>query len=120
MNDSLINSLNKLKTAIENDPRVLKLNELDKKINENEEVMKLAYQKDMALVSYEDSLKHFKEDSATVSEAQKRLYEAKLSLDNHPLVKEYNLAYKEVRLMYEKINKTLFEKFQTKKRCDND
>ena len=50
MNDSLIDSLNKLKTAIENDPRVLKLNELNKKINENEEVMKLAYQKDMALV----------------------------------------------------------------------
>ena len=44
--------------------------------------MKLDYKKDMALVSYEDSLKHFKEDSVEVSEAQKRLYEAKLSLDN--------------------------------------
>ena len=112
MNDSLMNSLTKLKEAIESDERVLRLSNLDKKLNENEEVMKLAYKKDMALVSYEDALKHFKEDSQEVKEAQKRLHEAKLSLDNHPLVKEYNVAYKEVRLLYNKINEELFSRFK--------
>ena len=114
MNDSLMNSLEKLKEAIESDPRVLHLNELDKKLNDNEEVMKLAYKKDMALLSYEDSLKHFKEDSKEVGEAQKRLYEAKLSLDKHPLVIEYNNAYKLVRELYNKINEVLFKKFGEK------
>ena len=113
MDNSLSESLAKLKEAIENDPRVLRLEEIDKKINENEEIMKLAYKKDMALLAYEDNLKHFKEDSKEVKDAQKSLYEAKLSLDNHPLVKEYNKAYKEVRELYNKINEVLFKKFTT-------
>lgn len=118
MDDSLLASLEKLKDAINSDPRVLRLNELNKKLNEDEEVMKLAYKKDMALVSYEDSLKHFSKDSKEVNEALKRLHEAKLSLDNHPLVKEYNEAYKEVRKMYDKINQELFDKFINKRRFE--
>ena len=120
MNDALLLSLENLRDCIESDPRVLRLNELDKKLNEDEEVMKLAYQKDMALLSYEDALKHFKEDSKEVRDAQKRLHEAKLQLDLNSLVKQYNEAYKEVRLMYEKINKILFDPFMDKSRCNND
>ena len=120
MNSDLLNSLNKLRDALDNDPRILKLDELDKKLNNNEEVMKLAYQKDMTLLSYEDSVKHFGENSKEASDAQKRLYEAKLSLDNHPLVKEYNSAYKEVRELYNKINETLFKGFNVTHRCNND
>ena len=118
MDDSLLDSLEKLKEAINNDPRLLRLNELDKKLNNDEEVMKLAYQKDMALVSYEDSLKHFSKDSKEVNEALKRLHKAKLSLDNHPLVQEYNSAYKEVRKIYDKINQELFDKFSNKRRFE--
>ena len=106
-----------LKESLENDSRVLRLNELDKQINENEEIMKLAYKKDMALLSYEDSLKHFKEDSKEVKDAQKALYEAKLSLDKHPLVIEYNNAYKLVRELYNKINEVLFKKFGETHNC---
>lgn len=118
MNIELINSLTKLKEAINNDPRLLKLNELDKRLNNDEEVMRLAYKKDMASVSYEDALKHFSKDSDEVRDAQKRLHEAKLELDNNELVKEYNLAYKEVRLMYEMINEELFSKFKTRSNSD--
>lgn len=107
-------SLTKLKEAINNDPRVLKLNELNKKLDNDDEVMKLAYKKDMASVSYEDALKHFGKDSKEASDAQKRLYEAKLNLDNNELVKEYNHAYKEVRELYNLINKELFSKFKDK------
>ena len=118
MNIELINSLTKLKEAINNDPRVLKLNELDNKLNNDEEVMRLSYKKDMASVSYEDALKHFPENSKEVRDAQRRLHEAKLNLDNNELVKKYNQAYKEVRLMYEMINESLFAKF--KARSTND
>lgn len=117
MDAALLESLENLKEAIDNDPRVLKINELDKKLNEDEEVMKLAYQKDMALLAYEDALKHFKDGSKEVSEAQKRLHEAKLSLDSHPLVKQYNEAYKEVRKLYEKINEVLFKRFNNTHGC---
>lgn len=120
MNASLLDLLARLKKNIENDPRVLLLNELDRKINNDEEVMKLAYQKDMALLSYEDSLKHFGEESKETKAAQKRLYEAKLSLDNNELVKQYNLAYKQVRIMYEIINEELFNDFKNKHRCLDD
>ena len=117
MNKELLDSLFLLKESLENDSRVLRLNELDKQINENEEIMKLAYKKDMALLSYEDCLKHFKEDSKEVKEAQKALYEAKLSLDKHPLVIEYNNAYKLVRELYNKINEVLFRKFGETHNC---
>ena len=108
MNSSLNEKIITLKESIDNDPRVIRLNELDKKLSSNEEVMTLSYKKDVALVNFEDALKHFKEDSEEVRNAQKALYEAKKNLDLHPLVKEYNEVYKQVRLLYNKINQELF------------
>ena len=92
MNSSLLEKVNNLKLALDKDSRVILLNELDKKLNASEEVMKLSYKKDMALVKFEDALKHFGENSSEVKEAQKELYEAKKNLDLHPLVIEYNKA----------------------------
>lgn len=100
-----------LKELLNKDPRIIKLNELEKKMNEDEEVMSLAYKKDMASVNYSDVLNHFSEESKETQKALKELHEAKLNLDNHPLVKEYMKAYKEVRELYEEINKILFANF---------
>lgn len=115
MEIELLNALYELKASLENDPRVLKLKELDKLLNENEEVMALSYRKDNANREYEDALRFFKENSPIVKEKQRLLYEAKYNLDIHPLVKEYNAAYKEVRLLYEEVNKELFKDFEGKK-----
>lgn len=112
MSNELIELLTSLKSELENDPRVLKLVDLDKKLNENEEVMKLAYKKDMASVTFDDALKHFGENSIEAKEALKKLHEAKYNLDVHPLVKEYQASYKEVRLLYEHISKELFGEFK--------
>lgn len=100
-----------LKELLEKDPRIMKLNELEKKMDEDEEVMALAYKKDMVAVNYSDVLNHFKEDSNEAQKALKELHEAKLNLDNHPLVKEYMKAYVEVRDLYNQINKILFANF---------
>ena len=117
MEQVLLEALTSLKKSLENDPRVISLNEVEKRLNNNEEVMILSYKKDMALISYEDAVKHFGEASKEALLKQKELYKAKLALDNHPLVQEYNEKYKLVREMYNEINKELFEDFSSKKIC---
>ena len=97
-----------LKDLLTNDPRIIRLNELEKKMNEDEEVMALAYQKDLAVSSYSDALNHFAKDSEEVKKAQHDLHLKKEALDNHPLVKEYLKAYSEVRDLYLSINDILF------------
>ena len=97
-----------LKDALKDDPRIKALEEAEEKMNNNEEVIALAYQKDLACSLYSDALNHFSEDSPEVKKAQKELYEKKLALDNHPLVREYLEAYKKVRELYIELNDTLF------------
>ena len=97
-----------LKDVLNDDPRIKALEELEKKMNNDEEVIALAYQKDLACSLYSDALNHFKEDSPEVKKAQKELHEKKLALDNHPLVREYLNLYKSVRELYSEINEVLF------------
>ena len=117
MNEILFEKVNKLKETLASDSRVVLLNSLETKIEKDEEVMVLSYKKDLALTSYEDAVRYFGENSKEASEARKVLADAKYNLDINPLVKEYNLAYKEVRLLYEEINKELFYIFRTH-RCE--
>ena len=120
MNEQILNKCQLLKEAIEKDPRILLLNQLEKEIENNEEVMVLSYKKDVALANYEDTIKYFKDDQDKIQKAQKLLAESKYNLDTHPLVKQYNKAYLEVKLMYEEINKQLFYIFRTHhKNCEN-
>ena len=76
--------------------------------NDNE-VIALAYQKDLAVSNYSDALNHFADDSKEVIKARKELHEKKLALDTHPLVREYLDAYKEVRDLYIQMNALLFD-----------
>ena len=93
MDKDIYTKAENLKELLEKDPRIIKLNELEKKMNDDEEVMALAYKKDMAAVNYSDVLNHFSEESPEAHKALKELHEAKLNLDNHPLVREYLKAY---------------------------
>ena len=113
MEDNIYSKAEKLKELLLQDERVIRLNELEKQMNENEEVMALAYQKDLAASDYSDVLNHFSENSDEAKQALKKLHAAKLKLDNHPLVKEYLSYYKEVRELYEEINKILFSNFNS-------
>lgn len=98
-----------LKNKLDNDPRVIKLNELEKKMSEDKEVISLAHAKDVASSEYSDILNHYAQDSDTAKKYQKKLYAAKKALDEHPLVKEYLKAYSEVRSLYSEINAILFK-----------
>ena len=114
MNNSLYEEVYKLRDQMKSDPRFLTLKEMDEKLNNDEEVMKLAYQKEMAIVEYEDALNHYGKNSAELKKAQQNLAKCKLNLDNHPLVKEYYLALQKVREMDRKVNEKLFDDFNMK------
>ena len=97
-----------LKDELLNDERVVLLNKLEKEMATNEEVMALAYQKDLAASNYSDALNHFGEESEEVKKAQHELFLKKEALDNHPLVRQYLKAYQEVRDLYFNLNEILF------------
>lgn len=97
-----------LKELLSNDERVVLLNKLEEGMNNNEEVMRLAYIKDNKADAYETALRFFSEDSEEVKTARNALYIAKKELDEHPLVREYLKAYSEVRNLYLQMNEKLF------------
>ena len=97
-----------LKDLLDNDERLIRLNKLENELNNNEEVMALSYQKDLAVSAYSDALNHFANDSEEIKKYQHELFLKKEALDNHPLVKSYLKAYSEVRDLYFQINEILF------------
>ena len=97
-----------LKDLLDNDERIIRLNKLENELNNNEEVMALSYQKDLAVSSYSDALNHYANNSEEIKKYQHELFLKKEALDNHPLVKEYLKAFSEVRDLYFQINEILF------------
>lgn len=111
MNQNLSEKATALKAEIESLPEVKELEKLSKLLNENEEVMKLCYAKDICVTKYEDSIRYFGENSEEAETALKALHQAKLALDENELVKKYNSQYKIVRKIYDKINEEIFNPF---------
>lgn len=97
-----------LKDLLDQDERVLALNDLEKKLENSEEVMVLSQQKDVAISAYSDALNYYAKDSKVIKKFQREMHLKKEALDNHPLVREYLLAYSKVRDLYMEINKILF------------
>ncbi|MDY0345113.1 MAG: YlbF family regulator [Bacilli bacterium] len=112
MNKTMLQKIENLKELLSNDERVLAMQLAEKQMEESEEVMKLAYQKDLAETSYNDALRHYGEQSKEVKESQKRLFIAKSELEKHHHVQAYLMAFREVRILYEEINEKLFVPFQ--------
>ena len=108
MNQDIYNLAYELKELMSNDERITKLNSLEEKMNNDNEVISLAYQKDMACLKYSDALNHYSEESKEVKEAQRELYEKKLALDNNQIVRDYLKAYIDVRDLCSEINAILF------------
>ena len=75
--------------AIKSRPEYEKLKDIEKRMNEDDEVLKLVNDFNLAQSEYNSCLNHYAFDSEPAKKVQKVLYEAKLNLDNHPLVREY-------------------------------
>ena len=101
-----------LKDLINNDERFIALKEKEKAMESSEEVMALAYNKELKETYLSDTLKHFPHNSPEVKKCHLELYRANERLEEHPLVKEYLNAFKEVEKVLKEINKTLFDDFK--------
>ena len=108
MDEKITELTYKLKEQLQNDPRIIALNESEKKMNESEEVMALSYRKDVALDHYNQLLKYYSDDSKVVVKAKQDLASAKKELESHPLVRDYLQKYQQVRLLFEQVNQSLF------------
>ena len=114
MSKDIYNLAYELKELLANDERIKKLNSLEEKMNNDNEVISLAYQKDMACLKYSDALNHYAKDSEEVKAFQKELHEKKLALDTNKTVSEYLKAYSAVRDLYFEMNDILFSGLDTK------
>ena len=112
MDEKIFSLTDELKKEMDNDPRFLKLQEIEEKMNNDEEVMRLAYQKDLKSDRYNDLLKIYDDKHPLVVSARKELVEAKSNLESHSLVKEYLKAYAEVKMLLYKVNDILFGDFK--------
>lgn len=106
----------KLNSALYSSDVYLSLVECEKELENNEEVMRLSYQKDVACTLYSDSLKIHDENDEEVKELLKKLNAAKFELDSHPLVKKYLQNYSEFKQILYQINTILFKDY-TGKEC---
>lgn len=106
--DELLELVYQLKDSLSKDPKIVKLEEIEDKMNNSLEVVRLASKKEAATDDYNFALSHFPNDSKEVLDAQTKLSNAKKELETNPLVKEYMEQYKIVRQFYNEINDILF------------
>lgn len=114
MEKELFDDLASLKEALKADPRLRALEEAERNLMASPEVIELSKKKDAAERDYEDCLSYHKESDPEALRLQKSLYQAKLTLDEHPLSKAYNVAYIPVRDLYMAIDDVLYSPFRKK------
>ena len=114
MEKELEESLLILANALKSDPRVVKLDQLEKRLMVDPAVLELSKHKDAAEQAYSLVLSYANEKSPEALAAQKQLYLAKKVLDENPLVREYNAAYIVVRDLYMALDDILYAPFRKK------
>ena len=108
MTIELFEALSLLKDTLKHDKRFILLDEIEKELENDDEVKIKAYQVDVASIAYNDILKIYDVNSDEAKAKQKILYEKKKELDSLEIVKKYNKAYREVFDVYQKINEEIF------------
>ena len=108
MDAKLIIELENLKDDIKNSNEYKEFLEAEKELENNEEVQVLSYKKEMAIVDYEDALKHFNEKSEEVKRAKMRLNEAITLLNSHEITIKYNKALTKLNILLSEIQKEIF------------
>ena len=101
-----------LNDELRKDPRVIQLEELDKQLNDSFEVYNLSKQKDIALEEYVSNKDLYGEKHEITLNSLKKLQDAKVKLNTHPLVERYLKVYSEVRDLYLQINNILLDDFK--------
>ncbi|MBQ9266200.1 MAG: YlbF family regulator [Bacilli bacterium] len=108
MDSRLIIELENLKDDIKNSEEYKEFLIKEKELENNEEVQILSYKKEMAIVEYEDSLKHFAENSDEVKTAKNKLNQAISLLNSHKIVIEYNNALTKLNILLSEVEREIF------------
>src|SRR5574344_2300146 len=108
MNEKLLEDLNCLKESIKESDEYKDVLNKNSLLENSDEVKLLSYKKDMAIVEYEDALKHYNKNSQEVLNVEKVMAKSIYELNNHKLVKEYNASFAKLNNVYEEINQELF------------
>ena len=108
MNLELIELINKLSGKIKETSIYKEYLLSEKNINNSDEVKVLSYKKDIAIMKYGDTIKHFGKNSKEVMGASKTMSEAIYNLNNHELVKIYNKNLANLNSYLKEIRDQLF------------
>ena len=106
-----------LKTALDEDEDILKLNVVEEVMKADHEVQELSFQFEQVQHKLNELLEYLDVEHESVKKTRGELSIIKYSLDIHPLVVAYNNQYKIVNKIYGKINKRLFKDFCNEKGC---
>lgn len=109
MEISLIDKILDLKEELLNSKEFLDFKGAELGLENNDEVALLSYKKDMAIVEYEDTLKHYSRNSNEALKSNKLLSEAIFKLNENPLVKEYNSSLDTLNNLLRDIESRIFE-----------
>ena len=115
MNEKLLSDSIDLRNKILNSEEYKNLLLKNKEMESSNEVKILSYKKDIAIMNYEDALKHYDKNSIEVIDAEKDMAKAIYNLNNHPIVKEYNKAFAGLADIYKNINLELFGFYKMEK-----
>ena len=114
MENNLVVALDELKSALNNDSRVVAMKAAEQKLYEDPELIKLVLRKNDIEDEYQLMIKSHGENSEEAKATQKQLYEIKLALDTNPTAKAYNDAFIVVRDLTMYIDDILFGQFRRK------
>ena len=113
-------ALEELKSALDDDPRLVSIKKAEALCMESEEVLALSKAKDAAQEAYSSLIGKRPSGDEELLMAEKNLFESKLALDTHPLVKDYSEKYSIVRDLYMQIDDMLFSSFRGKRLFEDD
>ena len=75
---------------------------------DNDEVKILSYKKDMAIMNYEDALRHYGKNSSFTLNESKKMSKAIFELNNNLKVKNYNISLAHLNALYKYIFEEIF------------
>lgn len=117
MNEKTAQSLLTLANAIANDPRMLKLKEAEKALNEDPKAKEFSKKKDELTEAFEVARFRYGEESPQAKEAWRSLYLIKKELDELPFSQAYRKRYSPMAMLFREMDSILFDRFRDESDC---
>ncbi len=117
MNEKTAQALHALISAMENDPRMLKLKEAERALNEDPKAKELSKKKDELTEEFEVARFRYGEESDQAKSAWHSLYLIKKELDEIPSSVSYRKSYAPMAMLFREMDAILFDCFRDESDC---